>query len=160
MKLEDMIIPAEVDYPGDENNFTVWSSDQYGEMKSFKACATATSLEKYDYIKEKAEKIYLEKWDYEEKTEKPKIGIDLEIAFDSETVLRGIVAFIRCQPLDYKPYDDWTDPEVIGEEISDQDGNIIGHTILSKEEFSYLIDMATKAVHETYPNKEEDQEKT
>ena len=159
MKIEEVIIPAEVDDPGDENNFTVWSSDQYGEMKSFKACATATGLEKYDHIKEKAEKIYLEKWDYEEKTERPRIGIDLEIAFDSENVLREIVMFVRCQSEDYKPYDDWTDPEIIGEEITDQDGNIVGHTMLSEEEFSYLIDMATKAVHEIYPNKE-DQEKT
>ncbi len=147
MKLEEMIMPKGTPYPGDDLNFVPWDSDQYGEMKSFIAFVninTTENLEKYDLIKENVRG--------------SKIYIELEVGFNSENILKDIIMLIQYQPLD-EDYDDWTDPDTIGEQVLDQDGNIVGHTMLSEEEFSYLIDMATKAVREVYPNKEEDQEK-
>lgn len=116
-------------------SFIEWNSDEYGEMDCFKGfIKDYHSLAKIDEIKK----------DFDEDASNEYI--EFEVSFDKDKKLREVHMLLQEYPDNEWTGDtvEWTDPELIGSEILDDARNIIGHTLLSEEEYKYLVDMATK----------------
>ena len=73
--------------------------------------------------------------------------LELEVSYNKDKYLEEF--HLLMQDLDGK---DWSDPELIGSEVNlhDPNGEIIGHTLMSDEEFNYICHLAKNKLDEVY----------
>ena len=149
MKLEEIIRPLN----GTEKDSIIschrpWTTEKLRRFDAIVGPDTIKELGKYDNIKELAGI-----------TDDRKMAIGLSVFFGSDNAMQNLQAFLSYKvPEAAEDESEWSEYMPIGNILSNPSENITGHTILSEDEFSYLVNMATSVIQEYFPIEEADRE--
>ncbi len=153
MKLEEMIKPTHrCAKKGLIPCHKPWIPEELGRFDAFIDEEAVKELEEYNHIKEVTGI-----------TDARQIQIGISVFFDNSNTIRDLEMFLSEHfPKAEEDESEWSEYRPIGDKVVDRFDNIVGHTMLSVQEFSHLIDIATKKTRgmkeETDPDKENDRD--